>query len=91
MSTIAFDTLKYVKRLEASGIPAVQAEAFVNAQRDILSEALDSSLATKSDILRLESRIETMDFKFEAKLDKVQWMMGILIALAAANFTKQFL
>ena len=37
MSTITFDTLKFVKQLEASGIPPVQAEAFINAQRDILS------------------------------------------------------
>jgi len=27
---------------------------------------------------------------FDAKFEKLQWMIGILIALAIANFTKQF-
>lgn len=90
MSAITFDTLKFVKQLEASGIPPAQAEAFVNAQRDILSEALDTSLATRADMLAVKTDIERMDAKFDAKFDKLQWMLGIVIALAVANFTKQF-
>jgi len=27
---------------------------------------------------------------FDAKFDKLSWMMGILIAIALANFAKQF-
>ena len=90
MSAITFDTLKFVKQLEASGIPPAQAEAFVNAQRDILSEALDTSLATRTDMLAVKADIERMDAKFDAKFDKLQWMLGIVIALAVANFAKQF-
>lgn len=90
MSAITFDTLKFVKQLEASGIPPAQAEAFVNAQRDILSEALDTSLATRTDMLAVKTDIERMDTKFDAKFDKLQWMLGIVIALAVANFAKQF-
>lgn len=90
MTTITFDTLKFVKQLEASGVTPAQAEAFINVQRDILSEALDTSLATRADIARLETRIEKMEFKFDAKFDKVTWMIGILIAIAAANFAKQY-
>ena len=90
MTTITFDTLKYVKQLEASGVAPAQAEAFVYAQRDILSEVLDTSLATRTDMSQLENRIETMDFKFEANFDKLSWMIGILIALAAAHFAKQY-
>ena len=80
MSAITFDTLKFVKQLEASGIPPAQAEAFVNAQRDILSEALDTSLATRADMLAVKTDIERMDAKFDAKFDKLQWMLGIVIA-----------
>jgi len=97
MSSITFDTLKYVKQLETAGIPAVQAEAFVNAQRDILAEALDTSLATKADVLRLENRIALLDAKLDSKMDLVRnenahtrWMLGALIALAIANFAKQY-
>ena len=86
MSTITFDTLKFVKQLEASGISPIQAEAFVNAQRDILSEAMDTSLATRADMERIERKL----IEHDAKFDKLSWMMGILIALAVANFAKQF-
>ncbi|MDP1605088.1 MAG: hypothetical protein Q8L93_00315 [Rhodocyclaceae bacterium] len=79
MSAITFDTHKFVKDLETAGVPPAQAEAFVRAQQEILSQALDTTLATKSDIAVLD-----------AKIDKLSWMMGILIAIAIANFAKQF-
>ena len=79
MSTITFDTRKFVKELESSGFAPAQAEAFVRLQQEILAQALDTTLATKSDIVTLD-----------AKIDKLSWMMGILIALAVANFAKQF-
>lgn len=86
MSAVTFDILKFVKQLEASGIPPAQAEAFINAQRDILSEAMDTSLATRADVDRIERKLVEHDVKF----DKLQWMLGIVIALAIANFAKQF-
>ena len=55
-----------------------QAEAVV---RTIVTS--HGGLATKIDIERLE-------FKFDAKFDKLSWMVGIVIALAVANFAKQF-
>lgn len=67
-------------------VPAVQAEAFVNAQREILSEAIDITLATKVDIRDVCSDLALLN----SKVDKLSWMMGILIALAVANFVKQF-
>ena len=79
MSTIAFDTLKYAERLRAAGVSEQQAKAEAEALRDVLSEALDTTLATKADIAVLD-----------AKVDKISWMIGILIALAVANFAKQF-
>lgn len=79
MSAVTFDTHKFVKDLESAGVPRAQAEAFVRAQQEILSQALDTTLATKADIAILD-----------AKIDKLSWMMGILIALAVANFAKQF-
>lgn len=37
-----------------------------------------------------DSKLELLETKFDAKFDKLSWMMGILIAIAAANFAKQF-
>lgn len=79
MGAITFDTHKFVKDLRDAGVPEPQAEAFVRAQQEILSQALDTTLATKRDI-------DVMDYK----IDQLRWMVGVLIAIAAANFAKQF-
>lgn len=79
MTTITFDTFKFVERLEKAGLSREQAAAIVEAQKDALSESLDTTLATKVDIAVLD-----------AKVDKLTWMMGILIAIALGNFAKQF-
>lgn len=53
MSTITFDTLKYTKELERSGVDPQQAETQANALSSALSEALETQLVTKSDKLLL--------------------------------------
>jgi hypothetical protein len=70
MSSITFDTLKFVKRLEAAGITPAQAEAMAEAFR----EATGEELVTKD---YLKAEIEA------AKNDLVKWMAGMLIAQAA--------
>lgn len=75
MSAITFDTHKFVKELRDAGVPETQAEAFVRAQQEILSQALDTTLATKRDV-------DALDYK----IDQLRWMVGVLIAIAAANF-----
>lgn len=47
MGQVAFDTLKFVKKLELAGVPAKQAEAFSEAVRES-HEAVD--VATKRDL-----------------------------------------
>ncbi len=79
MSRVGFDTLKFAERLEKAGLTREQASAFAEAQKDVFAEALDPTLSTKADIAVLD-----------AKIDKLSWMMGILVALAVANFAKQF-
>ncbi len=78
MATVTFDTQELVRELRTSGMPQEEAEAVV---RTIVTS--HAGLATKADIERLE-------LKFDAKFDKLSWMMGILIALSVANFAKQF-
>ena len=57
MSTITFDTHAFVKRLTASGLSEQQAEAIAEAQKESLGQALDTTLATKSDIQRIEADV----------------------------------
>ena len=37
-----------------------------------------------------DAKLETLETRLDARIDKLSWMMGILIALAVANFAKQF-
>jgi hypothetical protein len=80
MAAITFDTLKFVEKLESAGVNREQAKAEAEALVIALSEAMDSQLATKSDINRLER-----------ELIVVKWMVGAILGLAVANFAKQFL
>ncbi|WP_204368965.1 hypothetical protein [Methylocucumis oryzae] len=50
MATITFNTLKFVERLKAGGVPEEQAIAEAEALVVAFSEAMDFQLATKSDI-----------------------------------------
>jgi hypothetical protein len=75
MATITFDTLKYVERLKAAGVPDEQAKAEVDALAEALSETTAiRELATKSDWESL-------------KADLVKWMAGLLLAQAAVVAT----
>ena len=58
MTSVVFDSLTLVKRLNASGMPGEQAEAVVNMTRDVML-----SVATKDDI---DAAIRTLDPKFTA-------------------------
>lgn len=82
MAAVTFDTLKFVKTLEASGVPHAQAEAISDAVR----EAHDSAdLATRGDLRELELRLESRFAEVDAKLDKLSLQLtvrlgGIIVA-----------
>ncbi|MBA3034684.1 MAG: DUF1640 domain-containing protein [Gammaproteobacteria bacterium] len=81
MASITFDTLKFADTLKAAGVPAAQAEAEARA----LAEAFASNaeaLATKGDIVRLESRLDTLEMRLTIKLGAfIAVAVGILIAV----------
>ena len=54
MTTIAFDTHKFIRTLKESGIPENQAEAIAEDFRTAHTEA---ELATKTDLRELEYRL----------------------------------
>ena len=80
MAAVTFDTLKFVERLEKAGVPREQASAIAEAQKDAFAEALDSQLATKSDIQRLENKIETLELRLILKMGG---MMVVAIGIVA--------
>ncbi|PCI42891.1 MAG: DUF1640 domain-containing protein [Proteobacteria bacterium] len=77
MTVVTFDTLKFAKKLESAGMEVKHAEALAEAQKDVLAEALENQLATKSDIARVENKITL-----------VQWMLGVVIAVEVLPLLK---
>ena len=67
MTTVTFDTLKFVERLKAAGVPEAQAKAMAEAQQDALSESVATQLATRIDLAEL-------------RLDVIKWMVGLALA-----------
>lgn len=80
MSTVTFDTLKFVKTLEASGINASQAEAITSAYRDA---SADQELVTKKD-MQLEMA------PIRADIQIIKWMNGLMVGGIIALILKTF-
>lgn len=67
MSTVAFNTLKFAKRLEKAGMKQAEAEEFAEAQNEAFEEFTKTKeLATKSDIN-------------EMKYDMLKWIVGLAL------------
>lgn len=88
MTTITFDTLRFVQRLEEAGISREQAEVVVR----VIADAQESLVTNHS----LDSRLTEMELRLESKIDKatsdlkvdlIKWMAGSLIAQAAVIAT----
>jgi tetrahydromethanopterin S-methyltransferase subunit G len=67
------------------------------ALQGVLAEALDSQLATKNDLIKLDRRldgidakIDRMDAKMSGELTLLKWMLGILIASIMSIVIKTF-
>lgn len=85
MSAVAFDTLKYAKRLKEAGFTEQQAEALASAQVDLI----EANLATKADISELTRAIEALRTEFHQNLKDLGYRLTIrlggMIALAVVT------
>ncbi len=76
MSSIAFDTHRFVKRLTAAGMPEKQAEVLAEEQASLV----DEKLATKRDIQDVRRDIEAVETRVMGELRLVKWMLALVIA-----------
>jgi hypothetical protein len=60
------------------------------AQKESLAEALDTTLATKADLLATKNELKLELSSLRGEMVNVKWILGVLVALAVANFAKQF-
>ena len=80
MNALTFDTLKFTKTLQSSGIAAEQAEAIAIAFRDATS---DSDVASKKDIALAVAELK-------GEINTLKWIGGAVFAMVTAQFAKQF-
>lgn len=90
MTTITFDTLKFVEKLKAAGVPEAQAKAEAEALVSALSEAMDSQLSTKADINRLERELKVDINRLDRELLVLKWMTGLVLGGIVALVLKAF-
>ena len=83
MTTIAFDTLKFVEKLEAGGFTHAQAKAAAEA----FAEATAQELATKTDIAVVRADIRELELRITIKLGGLM-MAATGLVLAANKFMK---
>ena len=87
-SAITFDTLAYVKKLKAAGVPEKQAEV----QAETFAEIIEDRIATKHDILLLKQDLKELELSLkqelrlglaDTKAEIIKWVAGMLVAQAA--------
>lgn len=85
---ITFDTLAYVKKLRAAGVPEKQAEVHA----ETFAEIVEDRIATKQDILALKQDLKELELSMKQELklglastkaEIIKWVAGMLVAQAA--------
>ena len=82
MAAIAFDTLKFVDKLEAGGFTPQQAKAAAQA----FSDATGEQLVTKTDLKDELAPIKADIVLVKADITILKWMSGFTLAAVTAIF-----
>lgn len=87
------NTLKYIKILESAGVSREQAEAHVQ----LITEVTEGTLATKQDIINLETKMNSSIERLEHKMLQAEYRLTIklgtivTVAIAAATAAMKLL
>lgn len=83
MSTITFDTLKFVEKLKSAGVPDAQAKAEAEALVEVLAVV---EVVTKRDFERFESKLDNRFEQLDGEIRLVKWMLALVVAAEAVPF-----
>jgi hypothetical protein len=86
----AFDTLKFVQKLKASGMPEPQAIALTEAQNEAFMESTNHMLPTKADLLELKQELKHDIADLSSHLKVHNWMISIMLTGIGALVLKAF-
>ena len=86
MAAIAFDTLAYVRRIVAAGVPREQAEAQADAMKEAFVHNVDA-LVTRDD---LDTRFTEFETRVEANMDRRFTAMEVNVDKRFTEVDKRF-
>lgn len=89
MTHVTFDTLKFVEKLIVAGMPAAQAKALSEAQKEVFEEVLDHTLSTKADLIQVKNELKVEINEVKAEIVEVKSELKAEIAEVKAD-VKQF-
>ena len=84
MSTITFNSLKFSQRLEKAGATREYAIAEAEALAEVF-ETGTQDLATKADLLILESKMDKTNAEMMGELKLTRWMVSLSLALSTGT------
>jgi len=87
MSAVTFDTLKFVKTLEAGGLAVEAAESIAMAYRDA---SVSQELITKKDLQIEFAPVKSEISAVRADIQMLKWMGGIITGGIVALVLKSF-
>ncbi len=83
-SAVAFDTLKFVRRLRDAGVDEKQAEAFSEAFREVQDLQL-KELTTKGDLRELKTELKAdlreLEARIMGEIRLNRWMLALVVAV----------
>jgi hypothetical protein len=82
--TVAFDTLKLARRLEAAGFPTKQAQDTSEA----LADTLTTNVASQADIHAVQGDIRELGLQLRAEIREVELRLRAEMALLRAELIK---
>jgi hypothetical protein len=82
--TVAFDTLKLARRLEAAGFPTKQAQDTSEA----LADTLTANVASQADIHAVQGDIRELGLQLRAEIREVELRLRAEMALLRAGLIK---
>jgi hypothetical protein len=74
VAALPFDTLDYVRKLEAAGVPPAEAEVHARA----LNDALAGSVASKADISNLDVKIDAVESRLKSGISNLELKIDAL-------------
>jgi hypothetical protein len=87
MATVTFDTLQFVKDLQAKGFAPEQAEGISDVLKNVMAVA---EIATKHDLKELENKLDIKMAEINAEMKIIKWMTGATMAGVISIMMKTF-